>query len=650
MFVCPQCQFENPKANKFCQRCGKSLTHKNCPDCGAKVEWGKTLCGNCRAFTGTCRWVVISRSLEAEPLHVFPPTESVQHQESEVILNTPSIVENLEANEIPTLDLEATEPLTPADTEAATQPDLAPAQIQTKITSAPESSYLDRQRRYRLQKIVGEVTPPDSTSRQMLRGVVVDLQPLQPPLGLEEMDTPVALAIPYQELQELFYLVIPPVYDAWTDSEQSVVVLEDRSRWEQFTQVLPVETLPFIQVLHWLDEMVQLWQPLVDIGYGTSLLVEENLYLDEDQSLCLQQLYPDAPQSPPTLSQLGQLWQQYLKHPELETLINDLLNGDVTESQQARSRLTEIAQSQDEAEMVLPTTDLISPVTSGDVPTVLLQMQLASLNEAGITDVGMRRRHNEDFFGMYSSVTKQETATRSKLQARGLYILCDGMGGHAAGEVASAITVESLLRYFQDHWHEGLPDSDTIGLGIQQANQEVYEINQHNASAGSGRMGTTLVLALVQDTKVAIAHVGDSRIYRYTHKRGLEQLTTDHEVGQREIGRGVEPEVAYARADAYQLTQAIGPRDNSFIHPDISFLDINEDTVLLLCSDGLSDNNLLEDHTEEYVAPLLRSKTNLEQGLYKLIHFANDYNGHDNLTAIAIRLKVRPDSEQESML
>jgi protein phosphatase len=444
-------------------------------------------------------------------------------------------------------------------------------------------------------------------------------------------------------------MVIPPVYDAWEDSEQSVIILEDRSGWDRFTQVLPTDTLPLIQVLHWLDEMVQLWQPLVDMGYGTSLLVEANLYLDEDQSLCLQQLYPDDPQSPPTLSQLGQLWQQYLEQPDLESLISDLFNAEITELEQARSRLLGLAQSQEEIEMILPT-ELSAAATSGDLPTVFLTMQLASLSEAGMTDVGTQRRHNEDYFGMYSLVEKQETATRSKLQARGLYVLCDGMGGHAAGEVASAMTVKSLLGYFQEKWDEELPDSDTIREGIWQANQDVYELNQQNASAGSGRMGTTLVLALVQDTKVAIAHVGDSRIYRYTQKRGLEQLTTDHEVGQREIGRGVEPEVAYARTDAYQLTQAIGPRDNSFIHPDINFLEINEDTILLLCSDGLSDNDLLEDHTEEYITPLLQSKTNLEQSLHNLIHFANDYNGHDNLTAIAVRLKVRPDTEQEFVL
>jgi protein phosphatase len=649
MFVCPQCQFENPEENKFCQRCGTSLTHKSCAECGAEVEWGTIICGSCGAFTGTCRWVVLSRSSQAKPLKAFPTKASVQLEESEVIDNTPGVVAQLEGNEIPTADLETADLPESTNPSKANQPDLLPAQTPVATPSDLDSIYVDREHRYRLLEISQEIELPGQSGRQMVNGVVVDLQPLQPAFRQENQNIPIAIALPYQELQELFYFVIPSVYDAWEESEQSVVILEDRSEWDQFVQVLQAETLPLIQVLHWLDEMVQLWQPLVDMGYGKSLLTEENLYLDEDQSLCLQQLYPDDPQSPPSLSQLGQLWKQSLPQPELERLIQDLMNGEITTATEARSRLTEIAQSQAKFSPEVPT-DITMPAESGDIPTVLLPMQLASMSEAGITDVGMQRRHNEDYFGMYSLVKKQETATGTSLEAKGLYVLCDGMGGHAAGEVASAMTVEHLLGYFQDYWYEQLPDSETIRQGIEKANQAVYDVNQQNASAGSGRMGTTLVMALVQDTKVAIAHVGDSRIYRYTQKRGLEQLTTDHEVGQREIARGVEPDLAYARADAYQLTQAIGPRDNSFIHPDVNFLEINEDTLLLLCSDGLSDNNLLEDNTDEYIAPLLRSKTNLEQGLYDLIHFANDYNGHDNLTAVAIRLKVRPNLEQNSMI
>jgi protein phosphatase len=149
-------------------------------------------------------------------------------------------------------------------------------------------------------------------------------------------------------------------------------------------------------------------------------------------------------------------------------------------------------------------------------------------------------------------------------------------------------------------------------------------------------------MVLIQDTEVAIAHVGDSRLYRFTRKGKLEQLTTDHEVGQREIQRGVDPELAYSRPDAYQLTQALGPRDEHFVKPDITYLELNEDALLLLCSDGLTDNELLTTYCHSHIEPLLSSQTNLEQGVSQLIDLANQHNGHDNITAVVIRAKVRP--------
>ena len=134
------------------------------------------------------------------------------------------------------------------------------------------------------------------------------------------------------------------------------------------------------------------------------------------------------------------------------------------------------------------------------------------------------------------------------------------MGGHAGGEIASSMTVDLLRDYFATRWGDTLPDEQTIREGIVAANEAVFEINQQNAAQGSGRMGTTLVLVLVQDQNIAVAHVGDSRCYGITPTQGLIQLTLDHEVGQQQILRGVDPEIAYGRPDSYQLTQAIGPQ------------------------------------------------------------------------------------------
>jgi protein phosphatase len=273
-------------------------------------------------------------------------------------------------------------------------------------------------------------------------------------------------------------------------------------------------------------------------------------------------------------------------------------------------------------------------------------MKLTSIEEAGRSDIGRQRDHNEDFFSIQSEFRRQETPNGRTLSAKGFYILCDGMGGHAGGEVASALAVETLRQYFQQHWKEQLPGENTIREAITQANQAIYDLNQQSSSSGVGRMGTTLVMVLIQDTQAAIAHVGDSRLYRFSRRKGLEQLTVDHEVGQREIQRGVEPEVAYHRPDAYQLTQALGPRDENFINPDVQFLELNEDLLLLLCSDGLTDNNLLETHWRTHLEPLLNFESNLEQGVNQLIDLANDFNGHDNITAVAVRARVRPNIDQ----
>ncbi|OUC16654.1 MAG: hypothetical protein B0A82_00830 [Alkalinema sp. CACIAM 70d] len=288
-----------------------------------------------------------------------------------------------------------------------------------------------------------------------------------------------------------------------------------------------------------------------------------------------------------------------------------------------------------------------------DMPTIVLPMHLSNLDDAAKTDVGLQREHNEDYYGIAAEIQQIKKPSGGSVQAQGIYILCDGMGGHAGGEVASQLAVETLQTFFQNYWRSQrnsnaapkLPPSQVIREGVLLANQVIFDRNQSEERLGSARMGTTLVMAIVNNTTVAVAHVGDSRLYRYTRKHGLEQITCDHEVGQREIKRGVLPELAYARPDAYQLTQALGPRDNEFVEPDIHFMEINEDTLFLLASDGLTDNQLLEEYQNDYVAPLISSQANLDQGVRELISLANEYNGHDNITAIVIRAKVRPNLE-----
>ncbi|MFM7424982.1 MAG: serine/threonine phosphatase [Elainella sp.] len=651
MFVCPHCQFDNPETHKFCQRCGTSLVEKECPVCGTLVAFSSEYCQQCHAMTGTT-WKTLLVPLRSQVRSV--PAGSVSR---------------------------------------SSHADGAPYFSEASVLTAPMGKFLDIAQRYQLLEPLPQQLVPEAE----IEVRVLDHQPLRVTnLALQTASEPTettvalipAIAESYLTLQNQFPLLpLPHLHDAWQQQQFAVLLLEDRSHLPLLEDLWRDEATEPLQSLHWLRQMVELWVALAEQQCCRSLLELNNLRVDEDQLLCLQRLYTDRPEQPASLSQLSQVWQQILhrsqrtQNAELARLCVDLKLGAIATPDDLRLRIEAIAatlqavapppgvpmasshpqdSSTETTQDLLPESAGLSPEhpspaaglvdddeeTSDDLPTVVLAMRLVSLEDAGRTDIGRQRTHNEDCFSIQTELHKKESPQGRAVQAKGLYILCDGMGGHASGEVASALAVETLQAYFAEHWQDKLPSEETIRAAVQLANRNIFDQNQQNSSAGSGRMGTTLVLLLIQDAEAAIVHVGDSRLYRLSRRRGLQQMTTDHEVGQREIQRGVEPALAYARPDAYQLTQALGPRDENFLNPDIKFLELNEDGILLLCSDGLSDNDLLETHWQTHLEPLLDQRSNLEQGVNSLIELANQHNGHDNITAIAVRVKVRPNLDQ----
>ena len=561
-------------------------------------------------------------------------------------------------------------------------------------------SYLDSEGRYKMLEPLP--TFFENTVKAEACVKVIDCQPYQVSLidamlanpQLEQSTNTSAgennipsLAKTYIALQPHCNLGIPPIHDAWLRSNMQVILIEDRSDWLYLSELWQNDATTSLQIIHYFYQMTQLWDLLEPFDCRQSVLDLNNLRVDEDQSLALQRLYPDirkqvgvsSPEDVPTVKALGKVWQALFRKSQrtqfglLLELLGNLDRGEIVTSEELRSRLQLIStelegesnQNEDSSQdnsldnlivasdkdassaTVLQLDELEqSPTKIDDTPTVVLPMQLASLENAGLTDVGKQRDRNEDYFGIETKVNKVELPKSKVAGAKGLYILCDGMGGHAGGEVASELAVSTLRQYFQENWNsDGLPNEEIIREGVFRANKAIHDINQQDARSGVGRMGTTLVLVLIQDTRVAVAHVGDSRLYRVTRKGGLEQITVDHEVGQREISRGVEPSVAYSRPDAYQLTQALGPRDSNFIAPEVQFLEINEDALFVLTSDGLSDNDLLEKHWRTNLLNLISSEANLEKGVRDLIDLANKYNGHDNITAVLLRAKVRPNLE-----
>lgn len=698
MLTCPHCQFENPDSNKFCQHCGTSLIEVACSSCEAAIPTNLEYCPFCGAPSGMVWRAIVS---------VCPPAASIQ----------PDRPDELDPDQV-----KPVEP-TPVSTLSA--------------------KYLDADQRYQL---LDSLPQPSETAADM-EARVLDCQPFQPsPLALllqvsdEAIDltTPLtttaaplpdarppssstipAIAQPYLALQSELHRALPQIHDAWEQPGQTVVVLEERADLPLLTEVWSDSDLLTLQILHWMHEMVDLWAVLQPYHACRSLLELNNLRVDEDQLLCLQRLYIDAPDQQPQIKALGRVWRllfelsQRTQLGAIALLCAALETGEIVDVEKLYDRLESIAnqfQTSDtpstESSFMLPEESQLIPPTmlglaadtaddassslpappseplefsddsddddtlptltgasisptrleaslleddtaaeSDDIPTVVLPMKLIQIEDAGRTDVGRQRDHNEDFFTIQTEMRKLDAPSGRSLQFKGLYVLCDGMGGHAGGEVASSMAAESLKEYFQTHWTDKLPSEEMIREAIQLSNKAIYDLNQASDRSGVGRMGTTLLLLLIQDAQLAIAHVGDSRLYRFSRRRGLEQVTTDHEVGQREIQRGVEATIAYARPDAYQLTQALGPRDENFVHPDVQFLELNEDVLLMLCSDGLTDNDLLEIHWQTHVEPLISSQVNLEQGVNQLIDLANHFNGHDNITTVAIRAKVRPNLE-----
>ena len=246
----------------------------------------------------------------------------------------------------------------------------------------------------------------------------------------------------------------------------------------------------------------------------------------------------------------------------------------------------------------------------------------------GLTDRGLVRDHNEDFIGANSEL--------------GLAVLADGMGGLKAGEVASMMAVELITTDL----HGALPNVDStrgddesgfsmeslvVGAAIDKANATIYQVAQTQPQC-AGR-GTTLVMLLFYDNRVTVAHVGDSRLYRYRHGE-LEQVTSDHSLIQELIDRGFyTPEQARKSANRNIVTRALG------IAPSVEY-DVQEEVALkgdifLLCSDGLSD--MIED---DVICDLIRSnERNVRAVARTLIDRANANGGRDNVSVVLARVQ-----------
>ena len=256
----------------------------------------------------------------------------------------------------------------------------------------------------------------------------------------------------------------------------------------------------------------------------------------------------------------------------------------------------------------------------------------------GMTDTGRVREHNEDTFGTDADI--------------GLVVLADGMGGYKAGEVASGITVRTVMGLLKEAIEKQdltIQDQE-LGMSrpgillrdsIQRANKIIYQTARTQTHCEG--MGTTVVAGLFFDDKLTIAHVGDSRLYRMKGPK-FEQITQDHSLLQELIARGFyTPEEAQRAASKNYVTRALGVEPS--VEVEITEVPVEKDDLFLLCSDGLSD--MVED--EDIQLTISTFGANLETLAKQLVLLSNENGGRDNVSIVLAKV-LEPFPAQRGMI
>ncbi len=252
---------------------------------------------------------------------------------------------------------------------------------------------------------------------------------------------------------------------------------------------------------------------------------------------------------------------------------------------------------------------------------------LVHYTAAAVTDRGRKRHSNEDAFGFS--------------QEHGLYVVCDGMGGAAAGEVASSLAVDEMMRLLTRRSSENPWPADAE-QAVNAANQVILTRAQRSPKLNG--MGTTLVALLVGESRAWMINVGDSRGYRLRNSHSssnpnpnphrnspLEQITIDHSFVEEQIRTGRMSRLEALRSPLRNvITRALGTQ--SSVTPDIFDLEVEPGDLFLLCSDGLT-----RELSDARIETILRIDVPLDELCARLVAAANEAGGRDNITCLLVR-------------
>ena len=458
--------------------------------------------------------------------------------------------------------------------------------------------------------------------------IFLDTQPSKPPLTPEEVPPEIVV---YLQLFA-YYPHVPQPYGLLSDRQTwlfdyGTVPTTSTGELSNVRDLLPkikdlwLNATP-LQQLNWLWQIAKLWQPLA-AKKVVSTLIEPNLIRINGQILQLIHLQPDLEQQV-SLRDLGSLWFHWAEdaHPSIKEVVRQLANNLETGVI-------------DRANQLLALLDRAI--------SLYCQTQQYSYQIYALSDSGPSRSNNED--AAYPLYAHPQDIAEAK---NGLAIVCDGVGGHDGGEIASGETI----RYLQSEI-AALPLEDLnppqiskkLAKYIRGANDIISERNDTEQRQERQRMGTTLVMTLSCAQQMYLGHVGDSRIYWIT-ANSCHQMTVDDDLASREVRLGYalyRDSLQYPSAGA--LIQALGMRDSAALHPNLQRFIIDDECIFLLCTDGLSDFDRVEQQWKNKISPLLSADRDIASAVKDLITFANDRNGHDNVTVALVHCKVLPKSD-----
>ena len=237
----------------------------------------------------------------------------------------------------------------------------------------------------------------------------------------------------------------------------------------------------------------------------------------------------------------------------------------------------------------------------------------APLEFAGLSDVGRSRSRNEDSFDLRPEA--------------GLALVCDGMGGHAGGDIASRTVVETVVEAILRTAANGTAPEARVRAAVQQANQRLVALNQQRGFPEGRGMGTTVVglWRVPGSNRLVVFHAGDSRLYRLRAGE-FRQLTRDHSLYQAWLDAGGHGQAPHRNI----IVRALGTTADA--DPDLQLLTLEPGDLFLICSDGLS--GMMSD---QEIADILGAGGELPALCRRLVDRANEKGGHDNVTVVLAR-------------